>query len=177
AVGAFSLTEASVSFVVVLVGGIAMGFLVGFLVDVLARKITDTALAVAITLIAPYAAYLPAESIGVSGVLAAVVGGLWARHAMRPPWQGVVVVSWSGLRGVVSLAAALALPVGFPARDLILLFTFVVILTTLVGQGLTLPLLIRALGLAPDGDTSHAEAHARALTAEAALRRIDELAT
>src|SRR5437870_9221449 len=52
AVGAFSLTEASVSFVVVLVGGIAMGFLVGFLVDVLAGKITDTALAVAITLIA-----------------------------------------------------------------------------------------------------------------------------
>src|SRR4051812_19539359 len=261
AVGAFSLTDASISFVVVLAGGIAMGFLVGFLVDVLAGKITDTALAVAVTLIAPYAAYLPAESIGVSGVLAAVVGGLWARHAMRhtssdtrvvsaavwqiwlfllnglvffllgmqlprvlrdvdtstttfvaagaivltvvltrfvwvfpgaygprlvpsiarneprPPWQGVVVVSWSGLRGVVSLAAALALPIGFPARDLILLFTFVVILTTLIGQGLTLPLLIRALGLAPDGDTSHAEAHARALTAEAALRRVDELAT
>ena len=43
-----------------------------------------------------------------------------ARNEVRPTWQGVIVVSWSGLRGVVSLAAALALPVGFPARDLIL---------------------------------------------------------
>ena len=261
AAGTFSLLEASGTFVVVLVGGIAVGFLVGYVIDRLATKVTDTPIAVAVTLIAPYAAYLPAESIGVSGVLAAVVGGLWARHAMRhassdtrvvsaavwqiwlfllngivffllglqlrtvlreaqpnaeivfatvaivlavvlariiwvipgayaphlipfvarretrPRWRGVVVVSWSGLRGVVSLAAALALPQDFPARDLILLFTFVVILATLVGQGLTLPLVIRMLGLAPDGDPAHAEAHARALTAEAALSRIDELAT
>jgi len=94
-----------------------------------------------------------------------------------PPWQAVVIVGWSGLRGVVSLAAALALPAGFPQRDLILLFTFVVILVTLVGQGLTLPGLIRALGLAPEEDQAHAEAHARALTAEAALSRLDELAS
>jgi CPA1 family monovalent cation:H+ antiporter len=95
----------------------------------------------------------------------------------RPPLRAVAVVAWSGLRGVVSLAAALALPIGFPGRDLILFFTFTVILVTLVGQGLTLPLVIRALGLAPDQDVAHAEAHARALTAEAALERIEELAT
>jgi Na+/H+ antiporter len=260
--GAFSLLDASGAFVSALVGGVAVGMLVGYAIDRLAQRIADTALVVAISLVAPYAAYLPAESIGVSGVLAAVVGGLWARHAMRhassdarvvaaavwqiwlfllnglvffllglqlpavlrgveltpvtlgaaaaivltvvfgrflwvfpvvkvqrlifpllrradptPPWRAVTVVAWSGLRGVVSLAAALALPAGFPQRDLILLFTFIVILATLVGQGLTLPTLIRALGLAPEEDTAHAEAHARALTAEAALSRLDELAS
>jgi CPA1 family monovalent cation:H+ antiporter len=94
----------------------------------------------------------------------------------RPQVRRVVVVAWSGLRGVVSLAAALALPAGFPGRELILFITFTVILVTLVGQGLTLPLVIRALGLAPDQDVAHAEAHARALTAAAALERIEELA-
>jgi NhaP-type Na+/H+ or K+/H+ antiporter len=65
------------------------------------------------------------------------------------------VVAWSGLRGAVSLAAALALPIGFPERNLILLLTFVVILATLVGQGLTLPWLVRRLdwdGTELDGD-------------------------
>jgi CPA1 family monovalent cation:H+ antiporter len=92
-----------------------------------------------------------------------------------PPWQAVVLVGWSGLRGVVSLAAALALPQGFPERDLLLFLTFVVILATLVGQGLTLPVLIRLLGVSAGTDVANAEAHARALTAEAALARLDEL--
>ncbi|MBP3955257.1 Na+/H+ antiporter [Gemmata sp. G18] len=71
-----------------------------------------------------------------------------------PPWQGVTVVGWTGMRGVVSLAAALALPLAtengqpFPNRNLIQVLTFAVIFATLVGQGLTLPLLIRALGVA-----------------------------
>ena len=56
-----------------------------------------------------------------------------------PPWQWPVVISWAGIRGAVSLAAALALPTNFPARDLIVFLTFAVILVTLVGQGLTLP--------------------------------------
>jgi CPA1 family monovalent cation:H+ antiporter len=99
----------------------------------------------------------------------------FGRRNPPPPWRGIIVIAWSGLRGVVSLAAALALPEGFPERGLILFFTFTVIMVTLVGQGLTLPLVVRALGLAPDGDVAHAEAHARALTAEAAMRRIDEL--
>ena len=58
-------------------------------------------------------------------------------------WRLVALVGWSGLRGAVSLAAALALPLAFPERDLILLVTFVVIVVTLVGQGLTLPLVVR----------------------------------
>ena len=58
-------------------------------------------------------------------------------------WRLVALVGWSGLRGAVSLAAALALPATFPERDLILLVTFVVIVVTLVGQGLTLPLVVR----------------------------------
>ena len=65
------------------------------------------------------------------------------------------VVSWAGLRGAVSLAAALALPAGFPERDLILFLTFAVILVTLVGQGLTLPRVLRWAnwdGVEPDGD-------------------------
>jgi len=68
------------------------------------------------------------------------------RIAERDPslaWRLVFMVGWSGLRGAVSLAAALALPQTFPERDLILFVTFVVILVTLVGQGLTLPSLIR----------------------------------
>jgi monovalent cation/hydrogen antiporter len=65
------------------------------------------------------------------------------------------VVSWAGLRGAVSLAAALALPAGFPERDLFLLLTFAVILVTLVGQGLTLPRVLQWAGwngVEPDGD-------------------------
>jgi CPA1 family monovalent cation:H+ antiporter len=68
-----------------------------------------------------------------------------------PPWQAVVVVGWTGMRGVVSLAVALAVPEHgpdghpFPHRDLILFLTFCVIFGTLVGQGLTLPLIIRWL--------------------------------
>ena len=260
AAGVFSLLDASLSFVLVLAGGVAVGMVVGYALDKLATRVADTATAVAITLIAPYAAYLPAETLGVSGVLATVVAGLWTRHALRhtssdsrvvgaavwqiwlfilngfvffllglqlpavvrnvaldgttlataaaivlvvvfgrflwvfpvvwiqrqifpilrrpdptPPWRVVAVIGWSGLRGVVSLAAALALPAGFPGRDLILFFTFTVILVTLVGQGLTLPAIIRALGLVPDADKADAEARARALTAEAALARLDDL--
>lgn len=78
---------------------------------------------------------------------------LLGRASPYPPWQNVAVVAWTGMRGVVSLAAALALPKEladgqkFPGRDLILFITFWVIFATLVGQGLTLPLLIRALGV------------------------------
>jgi CPA1 family monovalent cation:H+ antiporter len=259
AAGTFSLIEASASFVVVLVGGIAIGVIVGVVGQWLLTRIRDTAIAVMITLLSPFAAYLPAETIGVSGVLATVVGGLFASQALRqsssdirivataawqmvlfllnglvfmliglqlpsvvsglgdlslvlghtavvvlavvlarlvwvfpasylsrliptvrradppPPWRAVLLVGWSGLRGVVTLAAALALPLNFPERPFILFVAFAVILATLVGQGLTLPLLIRRLGLAPDAAASHDEAHARGLTTEAALARLEEL--
>jgi len=99
-----------------------------------------------------------------------------------PPPRNVFIVSWAGMRGVVSLAAALALPTTlpngqpFPERDLLIFLTFAVILATLVGQGLTLPLVIRALGIAADGGGGHEELHARQAAAEAAVSRIEELA-
>jgi len=86
------------------------------------------------------------------------------------------------MRGVVSLAAALSLPLtlpdgqAFPERSLIIFLTFVVILVTLVGQGLTLPLLIRGLGVADDGGGDHEEAHAREAAVAAARGRIEALA-
>jgi Na+/H+ antiporter len=111
----------------------------------------------------------------------------WVSRSLRerdpaPPWQAVTVVSWTGMRGVISLAAALALPltigggIPFPERDLILFLTFCVILATLVVQGLSLPALIRALGLEDDGFTEREEIKGRIKVADAALSRIDELA-
>ncbi len=98
----------------------------------------------------------------------------------RPPLSNVAVLGWCGMRGVVSLAAALAIPrfladgKDFPQRDLTLFFTFVVILVTLVGQGLTLPWLIRKLRVG-SGDTEEAlEREARRTAARAALARIEE---
>jgi CPA1 family monovalent cation:H+ antiporter len=81
------------------------------------------------------------------------------------------------MRGAVSLAAALALPFDFPERDLLLFLTFVVILATLVGQGLTLPWLIRRTGVGDDGSAEHEELHAREAATAAALDRLDELVT
>ena len=98
-----------------------------------------------------------------------------------PPWRNVVVISWGGMRGVISLAAALALPfetalgADFPQRDLILFLTFNVILATLVLQGLSLPFLIRALGLEDDGSVEREETRARIESADAALARLEEL--
>ena len=87
------------------------------------------------------------------------------------------------MRGGVSLAAALAIPLAtdagepFPGRDLVLFLTFAVIFGTLVVQGLTLPAVIRVLRLEDDGeDDARDEAHARIHAAEAALLRLDELA-
>lgn len=93
-----------------------------------------------------------------------------------PPWRSVAVISWAGMRGVISLAAALALPEAVGSRDLILFLTFNVILATLVLQGLSLPFLIRFLGLEDDGSVEREETHARIATADAALARVDELA-
>ena len=268
--GAFSLADAGVQFVVVAVGGVAVGALVGVVIVWVLARLEDPTTAIAATLIAPTAAYLPAEQLHVSGVLAAVVAGLilgrksptllgstsrlsggavwgfvvfvinglvfvliglqlpevlealaerpvmevavaavavslaailvriaWvfpatylprlllpgvAARDPSPPWQPVAVISWAGLRGVVSLAAALALPLEtasgepFPARDLIVFLTFVVILVTLVGQGLTLPWLLRRLGLADDGVIEREESLARREAARAALVRLDALA-
>ena len=104
-----------------------------------------------------------------------------ARMDGDAPWKGALVLSWAGMRGAVSLAAALALPLStdadapFPNRDLIVFLTFGVILGTLVVQGLTLPALIRWLDLEDDGLAEKEEAKARIRAAEAALARLDEL--
>ena len=87
---------------------------------------------------------------------------IYGTHEPLPPWTHVLVVAWTGMRGVVSIATALALPLTladgktpFPGRRMILFLTFWVIFATLVGQGLTLPWLIRKLRV-----TGEAEAHA-----------------
>ena len=100
---------------------------------------------------------------------------------LRAPWQERLVMSWSGMRGGVSLAAALAVPVTiggerFEGRDLILFLTFAVILATLILQGLTLPLLIRALRLKDDGNEGTLmELRARLEGARAALSRLERI--
>jgi monovalent cation/hydrogen antiporter len=141
------------------------------------------------------------ELIGYSAlVCAAVIGArfAWAftvpyviraldrrpqQRARRSPPRERIVASWAGIRGAVSLAAALALPLEtdagapLPDRDLILFITFAVILVTLLGQGLTLPALLRRLGVQEDGAEEEAEeVSGRLAASRAALVRLDELA-
>jgi monovalent cation/hydrogen antiporter len=108
------------------------------------------------------------------------------RRDPSPPWQWVFALSFTGIRGIVSLAAALAIPFAtidgkpFPDRDLILFLTFSVILATLVGQGLMLPSVIRVLGLANAGRREHhadmeEEDNARQRAIAAAIERLDKL--
>jgi CPA1 family monovalent cation:H+ antiporter len=110
-----------------------------------------------------------------------VFGDRARREDPVPAWGSKTVVGWTGMRGAVSLAAALALPATtdagdpFPGRDLVIFLAFSVILATLVLQGLTLPPLIRLLGLEDDGKAEREEAKARILAAEAALARLEEL--
>jgi Na+/H+ antiporter len=102
------------------------------------------------------------------------------RHAdPYPPPAVPLLIGWAGMRGAVSLAAALALPIDFPYRDPILLITFVVILVTLLIQGGTLGVLIQVLKLsAPvDDEAVPAHSHVRAALAAVALRVIDEHTT
>ena len=100
----------------------------------------------------------------------------------RPAWGHAILLSWSGMRGVSSLAAALAIPLvmadgttPFPQRNLILFLSFSVILTTLVLQGMTLPALIRRLGFPVDDGVRREEAQVRLAAAEAAMNRLEEL--
>ncbi|EDM35209.1 sodium/hydrogen antiporter [Pedobacter sp. BAL39] len=105
------------------------------------------------------------------------------RKEVAPGWKGPLVIGWAGMRGVVSLAAALSLPltisegVAFPHRNLIIFITFVVILVTLVFQGLTLPFLVKTIKLseidpiAPEGQQ---EASIKARLIEVSLKRLEE---
>ena len=102
---------------------------------------------------------------------------LFRSRYTRGTWREYLVMSWSGMRGAVSLAAALTIPKSSPFaadRDLILFLTFAVILATLVLQGLTLPSLIKALGLREDRDAARiSELRARLEGARAALKRLE----
>ena len=101
--------------------------------------------------------------------------------ARRITAQAKFVLAWSGMRGAISLAAALAIPLStnagapFPERNLVIFLTFAVIFSTLVIQGLSLPLVIRRLHVTSDGSEEHEELRARLTATNAALARIDEL--
>ena len=258
--GTFAPASAVASFLVVGAGGVAIGLAVGWAAAQIRIRLHDTSVGITVSILTPFAAYLTAERLGVSGVLATVVAGLFVGRrlgrlsseqrvtggavwqmitflltgllftlvglqlpavlrslegvrpdellavglivslvviatrfawllpmAFLPRWLGgpaerpsaraVAVVGWAGLRGAVSLAAALALPIGFPERDLLIFITFTVIMVTLVGQGLTLSAVARRLGVVASQDVGHEQAHARAATAEAALALMSDLRT
>jgi Na+/H+ antiporter len=262
--GTFSAWEAGLDFVVSAAGGVAVGLAAGWVIVQIRRRIDDIPVEITISLLSGFAGYVPAEALGVSGVLAAVTTGivlgwkapyistasmrlqgyavweiltfllnallfvliglqlplildglsgqpagellwwcvavslvvivtrlLWSQSAVfviraldrravqrerRSTWQSRMIISWCGMRGSVSLAAALALEPDFPQRNLILLLTFAVIFTTLVLQGLTLPALIRRLDVTDDGADAAEELLGRRAAAAAALGRLDELA-
>ena len=261
--GTFDLLDATGDFVVNVAGGIAFGVVTALvLVQIFKRIVADDVVGVVLSLAAGYIGYLPAEELGVSGVLAAVAVGLivgrrspelstaasrlrgyafwevlvfllnatlfvlvglqlpailaeqehsaaelaalgvlvslvvigsrlaWAffvpyiiraldrrpaQVARRTTWRVRMVVGWSGLRGAVSLAAALALPGDFPERGLLIFLTLCVIFATLVAQGLTLPALIRRLDVHDDGGGEREELHARRQATEAAIGHLRRL--
>jgi len=268
--GTFSLAEASLAFFGGIVGGIAIGLAVGWLIGKIRARVEDIPTEITISLFTGYAAYLPAEQLGVSGVLAAVTAGIvlgwmapriasaqmrlqgygtweivvfllngvlfvliglqlphvmdgiegrstaeligyalvffvlvvltrwvWvnvtvffirlldrrpSQIARRTTWRERLIGAWSGMRGAVSLAAALAVPfetdagAPFPQRDLIVFITFSVVVLTVVVQGLTLPALVRALGVHEDGQAEdREELRARLTAAKAALDELDAL--
>ena len=269
--GTFSLLDATLEFLIDSAGGIAIGLAVGWVISEVRKRLDDPPVEITISLATGFAAYLPAEQAGLSGVLAAVSAGivlgwrapdiasarmriqgiavwdtlifllnailfiliglqfqvvldglqsrsaadlaLWAaavvgtvvgvrllfvfttpyliraldrresQRARRATWQARVVVAWGGMRGAVSMAAALALPLEmsdgapFPGRDLIIFLAYAVIVFTIVVQGLTLPPLIRVLGLegTDAGSEREEELLARLAIGEAALGRLEEL--
>jgi CPA1 family monovalent cation:H+ antiporter len=264
--GSFSASRAALEFTWVAAGGLALGLVVAMVFERVFRLIKDDALLITVSLLIPYIAYLPAERLHLSGVLAAVAAGIhggwkgpellsastrlnatavwgilvfllncvlfiliglelpeivgnlrdfstsqligygglvsavvilirpvWVfpatwlprllSHRLRqrdpiPPWRHVSVVAWSGMRGVVSLAAALALPITFsngrpvPQRGLIIFLTFSVVLSTLVFQGLSLSWLVRWLGIKERHEDKQ-ERNARLKLAQAALGHLE----
>jgi Na+/H+ antiporter len=275
AAGSFSLGGAGLFFVSVVVGEIAFGLFIAWMISWLLRRVEDPSVEITLSVLTPFAAYFPAEQLGGSGVLAVAAAGLYVssrgplfisyrtriqgtafwdmivfllngllflitglqlhtifgriaaelslntllgygalmsvlvivlrfvwmypatylprifspslrKRDPSPPWEHPFLVAWAGMRGGISLAAALAIPFTingnrpFPGRDLIIFLTFFVIIVTLVIQGLSLPILIQWLGLDDDEDVesekiAEEEARARLAVAEAGLARLDEL--
>ena len=267
--GTFSLLEAAGSLVWSVLGGIAVGLVVGRAIRFVRRRVFNPPLEVTIAFLTGYFAFLPASLIDASGVLAVVTAGVymgwhtpelttvetrlqgagfwtifsyvlnallfglvglqlqpildslhgfswqeligyaalvwaivflirivygypiayiprWISRSLRerdpaPPWQFVTFIAWAGMRGGVTLAAALAIPLTtdsgapFPDRSLVIFLAFSVVLATLVLQGLSLPAVVRILGLEEDDGDAREEAKARIHAAEAATARLDEL--
>ena len=268
--GSFSLLDAAGSFIWSVLGGIAVGLVIGRAIRFVRRRVFNPPLEVTIAFLTGYFVFLPASAIGASGVLAVVTAGVymgwhtpelttvdtrlqgagfwsifsfllnallfglvglqlqpildelhgrswqelvgyaalvwavvllvriaygypiayiprWVSASLRerdpaPPWQFVAFISWAGMRGGVTLAAALAIPLTtdsgapFPDRSLIVFLAFCVVLATLVVQGLSLPGVVRLLGLEDDDSMDvREEAKARIHAAEAAIERLDEL--
>jgi Na+/H+ antiporter len=267
--GHFMLGETLLQFVIAAGAGILIGLAVGGLTRWILSRMADTFTEIAITLLAPYVAWVVAENVHASAVLACVAGGLYIRqhfsavvapatriqaravwnvlvfllngtifillglqlgtlrasvppeqitrllvaglvisaiavvvrliwvplaawlpralsHNLRardpmPPWGAIFIIGWGGMRGIVTLAAALALPhatasgMPFPFRAEIILVSFVVIFVTLVLQGLSLVPLIRMLNLEEDRGLEQEEMQARQQAAAAALKRLSEL--
>jgi len=261
--GTFAIGDAVVQFVASAAGGVAVGLVVGWIGVRIYQRLFDVPLAIFLTVLFAYGAYIGAEELHVSGVLATVTAGVWfgwhahemfdadTRLSAIAFWQALVfglettlfvllglqfesvyesvggssgvgaplvdvvavsavviavrlawvtfapllarivvgargadiggvwrerfVVGWSGMRGAISLAAALALPESLPERQLLIFVTVGVIAVTLVGQGLTLPLIMRWLGLRGVRAWSPDEAIARLEAAQAALDRLDEI--
>jgi Na+/H+ antiporter len=267
--GTFSFADAGLKFVAGAAGGIAIGLAVGWVVAQVRARVNDAQTSITISLFSGYAAFIPANALGLSGVLAAVTTGiymgvrgpsivsarirlqgfffwdivdfllnaslfvlvglqlrdvvnalpgqsaatyagyaavvsgvvigarlLWVftvpyiiraldrrpqQRTRRVGWRPRVIVGWSGMRGAVSLAAALSLPFttdagrAFPDRNLIIFLTFAVIFATLVVQGLTLPALIRRLHISRDDSEDSEEIRARLTATKAALAQLDQL--
>ncbi|MGF6259765.1 NhaP-type Na+/H+ or K+/H+ antiporter [Paraburkholderia youngii] len=126
---------------------------------------------------------LPATAAAIVARLAWVFAAIWlpdqlrTKRSGRQPWtfKEAVVLGWAGMRGVVSLAAAIALPANFPGRDLIVFSTFLLIIATLVVQGGSLAPLIRLLKLRPTARHAMSEHEARARTFGASLAALEEI--
>jgi CPA1 family monovalent cation:H+ antiporter len=268
--GSFSVADAGLSFVADAVEGVAIGLAVGWIIAAIHKRTSDAQISITISLLTGYAAFIPADAVGASGVLAAITAGIYmgvrgpsilpprtrlqgefvweilaflinavlfvlvglqlrtivndiparspptvAAHALaisgvviaarilwvlttpyvvraldwrrghRDPQIGTrlrLVAGWTGMRGAVSLAAALALPLQtdagapFPRRHVIQFLTFAVIFATLVLQGLSLPTLIRRLGISGKDAADEEELRAELAAAEAAVDRLDALA-
>ena len=267
--GGFSLAHAGLKFLADAAGGVAIGLVVGYVVAEIRKRTTDAQVSVTLSLLTCYAAFVPADAVGASGVLATVTVGIYmgirapqilpartrlqglfvwdildfllnailfvlvglqlrtvtdalsgytaadltgyalavtavvvgtravwfftvpylirlldrrpSQRARRLPASYRGVLAWSGMRGAVSLAVALALPFTthahepFPQRDLIIFLTFAVIFFTLVVQGLSLPALIHRFRISDGGADAEEELRARLVATKAALAELDVL--
>jgi monovalent cation/hydrogen antiporter len=121
------------------------------------------------------ATVLGAAAVAVAAVVGTRLAWLLAFGGPAHSWGERLVIGWSGPRGAVSLAAALAVPADAPARELILFVTFAVIVATLAVQGLTLPAIVRRFAPEDAGERHHGEERARILATRAALERLKEM--